>query len=242
MGSIGMTRHLGLLPWREFRVEVFEDLCGFGLKSGNLLPDGPCALAGLHGAQLVNFGFDLGNRLFKIKIAAHRTLSASVRNAADCLRSQVFEQSSVRALNAVARILLSYIRLHRFCRRNVGLAGRVLILQSCQTTTIQRKSLIGIQRQRRAITGNRRIELGHPQENNGTAIERCWAVALYPQSLVAIGERLLDKSYHGASPATIVKSRRKLWSQAYGLVEVVECVVELPLGQIDIAAIEICLC
>src|ERR1700732_3713459 len=90
MGSIGMTRHLGLLPWREFRVEVFEDLCGFGLKSGNLLPDGPCALAGLHGAQLVNFGFDLGNRLFKIKIAAHRTLSASVRNAADCLRSQVF--------------------------------------------------------------------------------------------------------------------------------------------------------
>src|SRR5207237_85710 len=48
-----------------------ERLGGLGLEPRNLIADRNRA-ASLHGAQLLDLGFEFGNRLFEVEIAAHR--------------------------------------------------------------------------------------------------------------------------------------------------------------------------
>ena len=79
MGALRMASDLGLLPRREFRVEVFEHLRGPSFEAGNLLAEGGCTVASLERAQFRHLGLELGHRLFEIEIAAHR---AALRPAA----------------------------------------------------------------------------------------------------------------------------------------------------------------
>src|SRR5262249_17830449 len=72
MGTLRMASDLGLLPRREFRVEIFEHLRCPGFEAGNLLADGGCTVAALERAQLRHPGLEFGHRLFEIEIAAHR--------------------------------------------------------------------------------------------------------------------------------------------------------------------------
>ena len=69
---LGMAGDLGLLPGRELGIEVLERLRGLGLEAGDLLADRGRAVAGLERAQFLDLGLELGHRLFKIEITAHR--------------------------------------------------------------------------------------------------------------------------------------------------------------------------
>ena len=71
MRPLRVTRDLGFLPGRQVGVEVLERLGGLGLEPRNLIADRNRA-ASLHGAQLLDLGFEFGNRLFEVEIAAHR--------------------------------------------------------------------------------------------------------------------------------------------------------------------------
>src|SRR5262245_20350261 len=73
---VGVARDLRLLPGREAGIEVLERLGGLRLQPADLLPDCRRALGGLDGAQFVKLSLDLGNRLRKVEIAAHRPLVA----------------------------------------------------------------------------------------------------------------------------------------------------------------------
>jgi hypothetical protein len=67
-----MTGHLGLLPGREAGIEVPQGLGRLDLQAGDLLADGGGAVAGIERAQLLQLGLDLGHRLLKVEITAHR--------------------------------------------------------------------------------------------------------------------------------------------------------------------------
>src|SRR4051812_18097988 len=70
--ALGMPGDLGFLPRGERRVEVLQRLCGLGLEPPDLLAQRSRAVAGLDRAQFLNLGLDLGQRFFKVEIAAHR--------------------------------------------------------------------------------------------------------------------------------------------------------------------------
>src|SRR5262249_35889012 len=72
MGTLRMASDLGLLPRREFRVEIFEHLRCPGFEAGNLLAAGGRTLAGLERAPFRPLGLQVGHRLFRIEEAAHR--------------------------------------------------------------------------------------------------------------------------------------------------------------------------
>src|SRR5262249_43935413 len=72
MGTLRMASDLGLLPRREFGVEIFEHLRRPGFEAGNLLADGGCTVAGLERAQFCHLGLEFSHGLFEVEIAAHR--------------------------------------------------------------------------------------------------------------------------------------------------------------------------
>src|SRR5262249_46475731 len=67
-----VARHLRLLPRREVGKQRLQRLGGAGLEALDLLADRHRVAARLHGAQLLDLGLELGNRLFEVEIAAHR--------------------------------------------------------------------------------------------------------------------------------------------------------------------------
>src|SRR5262249_6488060 len=79
MGTLRMASDLGLLPRREFRVEIFEHLRCPGFEAGNLLADGGCTVAALERAQLRPLAREFAHRFSEIEMAAH---GAALRHAA----------------------------------------------------------------------------------------------------------------------------------------------------------------
>jgi len=61
-----------LLPGGEALVEVPEGLVGLLLEARHLLGDGHASVARGDLAQFLDLGFEFGDRLFEIEVAAHR--------------------------------------------------------------------------------------------------------------------------------------------------------------------------
>jgi hypothetical protein len=73
MRPLRVARDLGLLPGRQVLIELSEGGCGLRFQPRNLFIDLDLATAiGLYGSQLLDFGFEFGDRFFKIEIRAHR--------------------------------------------------------------------------------------------------------------------------------------------------------------------------
>jgi len=71
MRALRMAGDLRFLPGRELGVQVLQGERGFCLKPANLFADGDGIAALAHRAEFLDFGLQLGHRLFEIEIAAH---------------------------------------------------------------------------------------------------------------------------------------------------------------------------
>ena len=95
MRALRMSRHLGFLPGRQARIEVFQSLRRLLLDACNLLGD--VAAAGGQRAQLVDLRIELGDGLFKIQVAAHVIRHSGTlgrKRRADQTFSEAREESS----------------------------------------------------------------------------------------------------------------------------------------------------
>src|SRR5260370_25317282 len=77
MGAVRVARDLSLLPGIEVGVEVLERRRGPALKPGDLLGDSAGIARLGEGAQFLDLGLDLGDRLFEVEIAAHQASDGS---------------------------------------------------------------------------------------------------------------------------------------------------------------------
>ena len=71
MGPLRMTGDKRLLPRRQRRVELLQRRRRLGLEASDIVRDGHGIVVGAEGAQFLELGFQLGDRLFEIEIAAH---------------------------------------------------------------------------------------------------------------------------------------------------------------------------
>ncbi len=73
MRPLRMARDEGLLPWREAGIEVLQGGGGLRLEAGDVVGDRDRVALLAEGAQFLDLGLQLGDRLFEIEIASHRT-------------------------------------------------------------------------------------------------------------------------------------------------------------------------
>ena len=86
VGALGMARDLGDLPGREVAVDVLGQLQALFAELLDLFRDVDCAF-GLHVAQFLDFGFELGDGLLKIQKVLFRQLVSPCPSQARCMRS-----------------------------------------------------------------------------------------------------------------------------------------------------------
>ena len=71
MRPLRMAGDLRLLPRRQLGVEVAQRLRRLGFEPADVVGDVGRVAAGLHRAQFLDLGLELGHRFFKVEIAAH---------------------------------------------------------------------------------------------------------------------------------------------------------------------------
>ena len=75
MRTLRMARDLRLLPRRKVRVELAQRVGRLAFDARDLFADLHAAGRLFERAQLLDLGFEFGNRLFKIEIGAHQIYS-----------------------------------------------------------------------------------------------------------------------------------------------------------------------
>ena len=93
MGSLRMPGDLGLLPRREFSIELLQRSRRFGFQPTDFFANGDCVARLAHGTQFFDFGLEFGHGLFKIEVTAHR-VRAKGRFRSEMTRARPFSQAT----------------------------------------------------------------------------------------------------------------------------------------------------
>jgi hypothetical protein len=116
-----MPRDLRLLPRRHVGIEVAQRLIRLGLQADDLFADRDSVSGSLHGAELLDFGLQLGHRLFEVEIAAHCVRTAFCVGRRGLRRSGGnWPLTRPGSSNASRALLQSKARRHRMPARPFG--------------------------------------------------------------------------------------------------------------------------
>src|SRR6516164_1821588 len=107
--------------------------------------------------------------------------------------------------HAVAREVAGYAILDSLCRRDVGIAAScVAPPKLCKSPPIEGARQLRVEPQRRTIIIDSRTRLAHLQTEQPARVISCGVVRLQLKRLVAVLQRCLQRSKHGAGPAASV--------------------------------------